>query len=98
MVEYRAEGAFKWHSATDDNIRGTTYMVKGLDADTVYEFRVAAQNKAGVGPFSENTMPIKAEERISEYSLLNFSIINRCSRVIYINDEFGAKSQHEKHL
>ena len=63
-MEYRAEGAFKWKQATDDQIPETTYIVKSLKEDVVYEFRVAAQNKAGQGPFSENTMPVKAEEKI----------------------------------
>ena len=44
----------------------TTYTVKGLKADMVYEFRVAAENRAGVGPSSESSSPVKAEERIGK--------------------------------
>ena len=74
VLEYRVEGAFRWKKATHDNIRGTTYIVKGLEPDTVYEFRVAAENKAGLGPFSETTMPVKAEERVCEYMCISSNI------------------------
>ena len=65
-VEYRAENAFKWKQATDETslMSDTTYIVKNLRENEIYEFRIAAQNKAGQGPFSENTMPVKAEVRI----------------------------------
>ena len=42
----------------------TAYAVKGLKPDTVYEFRVAAENRAGVGPASEPTAPVTAEEKV----------------------------------
>ena len=38
----------------------TSYVVKDLSEGTDYEFRVAAENKAGVGPFSPPSKPIKA--------------------------------------
>ena len=66
VVEYRPEGAFKWKTAPMETITGTQYTVKNLDKDVTYEFRVAAENKAGVGPFSESTAPIKSKERVGK--------------------------------
>ena len=40
------------------------FTVKGLNEDDLYEFRISAENKAGVGPCSENSEPVKAEERV----------------------------------
>jgi len=64
VVEYRLEGAFKWIKANEDKVPDTSYTVKGLKVDTVYEFRISAENRAGVGPASEPTSPVKAEEKV----------------------------------
>ena len=58
------EGAFKWLTATPEPVDSTSFTVKGLKEDMVYEFRVAAHNKAGVGAFSNNSSPVKAQEPI----------------------------------
>ena len=63
IVEYRPESAFQWQRATShEPTTRTTYEVKHLMEGTAYEFRVAAQNKAGMGPFSHTAAPIKAAE------------------------------------
>ena len=59
LVEYRPETATRWTRATDDPVRDLELVVKNLRADTVYEFRVAACNKAGVGEFSASVKPSK---------------------------------------
>lgn len=64
IVEYRAEEAFKWKRSTTEKILGTIHTVKGLQEQTTYQFRVAAVNKMGAGPYSEVTLPVKAEERV----------------------------------
>ena len=45
----------------------TEFTVKGLKEDANYEFRIAAENKAGVGPASEPTAPVKAKEPVCKY-------------------------------
>lgn len=65
VVEYRVEGGFKWVRATEDQISRTAYTVKGLLENTIYEFRIAAENKAGQGPFSEPTAPIEVYDKSS---------------------------------
>lgn len=62
MVEYRTEDAFKWTHANIDTVKETRYKVTGLREGMVYEFRIAAENRAGVGPASEPTKPVKAKE------------------------------------
>ena len=64
------EGAFKWLTATPEPVPNTSFTVKGLKEDMVYEFRVAAHNKAGVGAFSNNSSPVKAQEPIGMFSSL----------------------------
>ena len=66
VVEMRDEGAFKWKRVTDGPVATTTCEAARLREGGAYEFRVAAENRAGVGAFSENTMPVKAAERIGE--------------------------------
>ena len=45
-------------------VKGTTFTAKGLRPDIGYEFRVTAENKAGTGPASAPSSPIKYEEQI----------------------------------
>jgi titin len=62
VLEYRAEGAFQWTKASTKTIEDTKFLVKKLNKDQSYEFRVAAENRAGLGPFSQSTSPVKAAE------------------------------------
>jgi len=65
VMEHRVESGIKWVIATDEKISDTKFTVKGLKEDMVYEFRVSAENKAGVGPASDPTSPVKIVEQIS---------------------------------
>ena len=47
----------------------TNYVMKNLVAGVDYEFRAAAENKAGLGPFSPPSMPITAREPIGKLDL-----------------------------
>jgi len=62
IVEYRAETATRWTRVSDDPARDLDLVVRNLQSDTVYEFRVAAKNKAGVGAFSPSAKPSKAAD------------------------------------
>ena len=79
VIEYRVEGGFKWERANKDNVPATEYTVKGLKKDTNYEFRISAENRAGVGPASEPTAPVKAQEILGLYS--SFSRIKYMRRI-----------------
>ena len=41
--------------------------MRNVEEDEVYEFRVAAVNRAGEGPFSQGSNPIRAAERLGTY-------------------------------
>ena len=66
VIEYRYEGAYKWLRANDEHVGDTSFTVKNLKTDSAYEFQIAAENKAGVGPYSGVTMPVKVEEKIGD--------------------------------
>ena len=63
VLEYRNEFG-KWSRAWPETISETEFTVRGLKPDTAYEFRVAAQNKAGLGDFSGSSKSTKATEQI----------------------------------
>jgi len=65
VLEHRVESGVKWVKATDDKVTDTAYTLKSLKPDMVYEFRVSAENRAGVGPASDPTSPVKIVEQIS---------------------------------
>jgi len=62
VVEYRAETATRWTRANDEPVRDLDLVVRNLKPNTVYEFRVAAKNKAGIGAFSSSAKPTKGAE------------------------------------
>jgi len=62
IVEYRAETATRWTRANDEPVLDLDLVVRNLKPDVVYEFRVAAKNKAGLGAFSPSAKPTKGGE------------------------------------
>ena len=67
VVEYRMEGGFKWTRDTEEDIPDTKCTISGLKTNRLYEFRIAAQNRAGVGSASEATAPVAVKEVIGQY-------------------------------
>ena len=59
VVESRMEGGFKWAEA--GRSPATSFTVSGLKTDRTFEFRVSAENRAGVGPPSDPTAPVVAK-------------------------------------
>jgi len=60
VIEYRVQGSTKWAKYdTKQNVPETNHTVTGLKEDTYYEFRIAAENKAGQGPFSDPSQAVK---------------------------------------
>lgn len=68
VVEYRSEGSFRWTRSTEDNVPTTSYIVKGLKEEDNYEFRISAENKAGVGPPSDPSASIRPKSPVRKYS------------------------------
>ena len=62
-VEYRPVDSYRWIRANEgERTTDGSYKVTGLHDDFEYEFRVAAENHAGVGPYSEGTMSVRARD------------------------------------
>lgn len=66
VIEHRLVGAFRWTTANDVAVPETTFSVTGLTENSEYEFRVSAENKAGVGQPSPPTKPVKVQAPIGE--------------------------------
>ena len=56
-MERKETSSTRWTKAKRDAISETTLTIKDLIEGKEYEFRVAAVNKAGTGPFSEPSEP-----------------------------------------
>ena len=81
VVEYKVAGTFKWVCAnTGDRTMDRSYKVTGLHTDLDYEFRVAAENKAGVGAFSEVTLPVRAVDPVGK--VLNDNLLKSLLHII----------------
>ena len=77
-VEYREAGTSRWTRANEgDRSRETTYKVTGLHTDYEYEFRVAAENRAGVGAFSDASRPVFTRQHQGEYSRADTPLAHR---------------------
>jgi len=51
-IDYRKRGEVAWSTYTHTASTATSVTVDGLDPSTTYQFRVAAVNSAGTGPWS----------------------------------------------
>ncbi|ELT96015.1 hypothetical protein CAPTEDRAFT_56090, partial [Capitella teleta] len=54
VIEFKPKGSPKWMKfESTEAIPQTSHIVSSLKEDTLYVFRVAAENKAGMGPYSD---------------------------------------------
>ena len=103
-VEYKVEGGFKWVLANEgEKITDLRYEVTGLKADAQYEFRVAALNKAGQGPFAEPKGPVVVTEPIGKQHLSHYVSLIILSPFLKLGihpsvyNEMGGLSNFKKH-
>ena len=69
VVEMRQSGTTKWSPASlNVKVPETTFTVKDVIEGNTYEFRVAAENKAGVGPASPPSAPVTCKDPIREFA------------------------------
>ena len=72
-IEYREQGATKWtHYPKTETSPDLHHLIKNLTEDAVYEFRVAAENKAGTGPWSDPSEPVRTLTGSYDYFFLNY--------------------------
>ena len=61
-IEYRVQGKPKWDKyPVDGHLPDRKTGIQNLKEETYYEFRVQAENKAGTGPWSDPSQPVKTE-------------------------------------
>ena len=61
-VEYRVQGKPKWDKyPVNGHLPNRKTGIQNLKEDTYYEFRVQAENKAGTGPWSDPSQPVKTQ-------------------------------------
>ena len=62
---------FKYQRANEgERVVSTSYKITGLDKDMDYEFRVAAENRGGIGAYSETSSQVRTiqpEGRCNSY-------------------------------
>lgn len=68
VVEMRVSGSSRWLPASQNiKVPDSSFIVRQLTKGTEYEFRVSAENKAGIGPPSPPSLPVTARKPLSEY-------------------------------
>ena len=72
VVEKRDRFSSRWTRVNKYNILETTFTATDLKEGVDYEFRVSAENKAGVGQPSEPSKAVKAKPPYGEF----FSSLN----------------------
>nr|XP_006823012.1 PREDICTED: titin-like [Saccoglossus kowalevskii] len=66
IIEKKEAFGFYWSRVNFEEVLDTSYKVTGLTEGTKYQFKIAAENKAGVGPYSN---PSEIEVAKSPYQL-----------------------------
>lgn len=64
VLEFRSRSSFAWQKDSNVDPFSTSCKINGLAMGEEYEFRIAAENRAGVGPWSDVTEAIKVEEPV----------------------------------
>ena len=77
-IEKKERSSTKWMKAKREPVTDTTLTIKDLIEGKEYEFRVAAVNKAGTGPFSEPSEPRIAKP---PYGKINCFFVQSCYSV-----------------
>ena len=71
-IERCSSTAQRWVYVTKDTITDTNYHVKELFSDTIYEFRVIAENKYGLSKPSPPSKPVLAKDPWGTYDFSKY--------------------------
>lgn len=72
-IERRLTSSTRWTKINDKMVTELTLKDDDVKEGMEYEYRVAAENKAGVGPFSEPSKPFTAKDPWGKYYVHLFS-------------------------
>ena len=64
IIEQRLENTVQWIKAVELKTPSLEAKIAKLKENSQYEFRVAAQNKVGTGPYSDPSTPVLVKETI----------------------------------
>jgi len=67
VIHCRPETEAEWKPATSDKVAKTEHALTNFKTDIVYQFKVAAVNKVGTGPFSEPSEPVRIKEVVGSF-------------------------------
>ncbi|UYV65935.1 unc-22 [Cordylochernes scorpioides] len=96
ILERRKAGEDKWTKVTPSPVPDLTCKAIGLVENTEYEFRVAAINAAGQGPYSSSSDSIKAQKprlNLAASPKIDASFTMR-DQVVVAGDEFTIRVPH----
>lgn len=75
IVEKIEKDGDRYEKVTPSLVPGFSYVVTGLKEDMEYQFRVRAENAAGVSEPSRSSQPIKAADPVGMKNYKRFKII-----------------------
>ena len=78
IIEKIAKGEERWKRCNEHLVPVLTYTAKGLEEGKEYQFRVRAENAAGIGEPSRATPPTKAVDPIGKLCLNGVAIFPLC--------------------
>ncbi len=86
-VEKKESTSSRWSKVNKTPVKETTLRVKDLTEKTKYQFRVSAENKAGVGPESEPSGIFMAKPPFGKLSSFNVTnlFVHVVSRVVVLS-------------
>lgn len=70
IIEKIAKGEERWKRCNEHLVPILTYTAKGLEEGKEYQFRVRAENAAGISEPSRATPPTKAVDPIGKFCLI----------------------------
>lgn len=74
IIEKIAKGEDKWKRCNEHLVPVLTYTAKGLEEGKEYQFRVRAENAAGISEPSRATPPTKAVDPIGKFHLMGWPL------------------------
>ena len=69
VIHCRPENEAEWKPATSEKVPKTEHNLTKLKTNVVYEFKVAAVNKVGTGPFSDPSAPVCIKEVVGQFTI-----------------------------